>query len=128
VLIFSDEDVPEPIPVFLEARGHSVQRTRHVLVQGAKDPTIASLASDKQAVVVTFNFGHFLGHAKRRYADGSLIYPGMSVIAFECEKPLGLQRLAATIDEIEAIYELRVGRRQGRMIAVVKKNSLRFDD
>jgi hypothetical protein len=128
MLIFTDEDVPEPILTFLVGRGHTVHRTRQLLSPGSRDTTIASLASDHGAVVATFNSKHVLGHAKRRDAAGLPLYPDMSVIAFECEHALGLARMTATIDAVESIYDLRVKRGGGRLLAIVKKQSLRFDD
>jgi hypothetical protein len=64
----------------------------------------------------------------RKQKDGGPAYGRLSVIAFDCEKPAVLDRARATIDLVESGYETMVGRGGRRMVAVVRKTSVRFDD
>lgn len=128
--ILTDADVPNRVVAFLESRGHEVVRSRDVLLPETPDPAIAQLASDLQAVVLTWNRKDFLSLARRRRGlHGAPTYPRMHLITFDnCSHAEGLRRLQVLIDDIEAMYDHRVVRRQQRMIAVVGRGYLRLDD
>jgi len=127
-LVITDEDLPDVIAIFLQERGHRVELTRTLFGTGTPDHVVAQGASDQRAIVYTFNVRHFLALARKQRKDGKLRYPGMTLIALDVPRPSALSRLQAILEDIEAIYRLRVTQRGGRMIAVVRAAALRFDD
>jgi hypothetical protein len=128
VRCITDEDVPDDVMRFLTSRGHEVLPARDHFMPGSADWVIARGASDRLAVVVTWNVRHFMSLAKRRRDNGEPRYPGMSLIAFSCSHPHGRDRLESVIDEIEATFEIRVVRRGGRLIVEVGETMLKYDD
>lgn len=99
----------------------------HFLPQTA-DRVIARAASERRAVVVTWNRRHFKSLAKRRRKDGTLSYPGMSVIAFRCSHTEGLSRIQRLIEEVEAVHAIRVDDLKDRMVVEITQTVLRIED
>lgn len=128
MLIITDEDVPDDVASFLADRNHEVLLAREHFLLATPDAVIAKAASERGAVVVTWNRRHFKALAKRKRKNGSLSYPGMSVIAFSCSHPRGLARIQTLVSEIEAIHAIRVVRGGVRMIADISDTVLRFED
>lgn len=95
---------------------------------GEPDRVIAIAASQHRATVVTWNLRHFRALAKRKKQDGTLSYPGMSVLSFRCPESRGLQRLKEVIQEVEAVHAIRVEQASGRMVAEIASTVLRFED
>ncbi len=77
---------------------------------------------------MTWNRRHFKNLAKKRRKDGTLRHPHMSVLTFSCAHPRGLARLAALIEEIESIYDIRVARAGGRLIADIGDTVVRYEE
>ena len=128
MLVITDEDVPDSIANFLTSRGHEVWLTRDRFLPSTPDRVIATAASKHGAVVATWNKRHFRALAKRRRKSGALSYPGMSVIVFRCGHSDGLSRLTKLIEEIEAVYGIRVESAKQRMIVEVTDSVLRIED
>lgn len=126
--MLTDEDVPDPVAEFLAARGYHVLFVRDHFGRETEDHVIARAASQQAALVFTWNQRHFVRLAKRRRKTGALSYPGMSVVAFVCAHPRGLERLELLIEDIEDVYVNRVVERGIRMIAQVDDAVLRFED
>ncbi|MCC7106616.1 MAG: DUF5615 family PIN-like protein [Chloroflexi bacterium] len=125
--VTTDEDVPGAIGAFLSQRGYEVLLVREHFGTETPDHVIARAASERTALVYTFNRRHFLALAKRRRMNRTLSYPGMSVVSFNLRRPQGLARLQALIDDVEAVHANRVAR-GGRMIAVIGDTVPRFED
>lgn len=128
MLIITDEDVPDDVAHFLASRNHEVLMAREYFLPKTPDAVIAKAASERQAVVVTWNRRHFKALAKRMRKNGALSYPGMSVIAFSCSHPRGLARIQALIETLEAFFAIRVTAGDVRMIADVSDTGLRLED
>ena len=128
MLIITDEDVPDSVAKFLASRGHTVLLTREHFLPKTADSVIARAASERRAVVVTWNRRHFKSLAKRRRKDGTLSYPGMSVIAFRCSHTEGLARIQRLIEEVEAVHAIRVDDLKDRMVVEITLSVLRIED
>jgi len=128
VQVVTDEDVPDEVGRFLASRGHVVLLARDLFLPGTKDHVIAAGVSSKRALHVTWNRRHFKNLAKRRNSRGELSYPFISVLTFSCDHPRGLPRLRDLIDEIEAVNEIRVVQRGGRIIVDVGETVVRYED
>ncbi|HCG02522.1 MAG TPA: hypothetical protein DEV93_18515 [Chloroflexi bacterium] len=128
--IVTDADVPNSVADFLRSRGHEVVFSRDIVMPDSPDHLVARAASERDAIVLTWNRRHFLSLAKRRRGPtGPYTYGGMHLITFDnCSHAEGLQRLEVLIDEIETAYEVRVEHRGERMIAVVGRMYLRLED
>ena len=126
--VIVDEDMPASVAELFAERGHAVEYVLDHFLPGTGDYVIAKAASAEQIVVVTWNLRHFVSYANRKLEDGSLRYPGMSLITFRCPKPEGRARAEQVLPVIEAMHALTVGTGGRRMIAVVGENSPRFDD
>ena len=126
--IIADEDVPDQVSSFMASRGHSVLLVREHFLPGTVDEVIARAASLHASLVVTWNRRHFKALAKRRRKNGGLSYPGMAVLTFSCPHPMGLTRIQELIEQIEAIYRIRVLVGGVRMIAEITETVLRFED
>jgi len=130
VRVVIDADVPNSVVEFLRSRGHEINLSRVILVEDSPDPLIAKTASDLRAVVVTWNRKHFMSLAKRRRGpSGPYTYPGMHLITFDgCTHDEGLKRLRELIDEIEGAYAVRVSQKEKRLIVLIGRTFLRFED
>jgi predicted nuclease of predicted toxin-antitoxin system len=130
VRIVVDADVPNSVAEFFQRRGHEVIFSREVLLPESKDPLVARLAADQGAVLVTWNRKDFLALAKRRRGPhGAYTYAGMHLITFDaCSHPEGLQRLQALIEEIETAYERRVAQRHQRLVAIIGRTYIKYED
>ncbi len=125
-----DADVPNSVVEFLRSRGHDIQLSREILVEDSPDPLIAKTASDLQAVVVTWNRKDFMSLARRkRGPTGAYTYPEMHLITFDnCTHDEGLRRLQQLIKEIEWAYTVRVEQKVQRLIVVIGRTFVKFED
>jgi Domain of unknown function (DUF5615) len=128
VTALTDEDVPDALGDFLRDRGYGVVLVRDTFGVGTPDHVIARAASERGLLVYTFNRRHFLNFARRISPYGALTHPGLSVVSFDLRRPQALARLRVVIEDIEAVYQNRVVRGGGRLIAVVGDTVLRFED
>ena len=128
MLFITDEDVPNSVGQFLAKRGHEVLLVREYFLPATEDSVIARGASDRNAVIVTWNTRHFKALAKRRRKNGRLNYPGMSVLAFRCPHVRGLERLRRVIEEVEATFDIRLKRGESRVVVEIGETTLRIED
>ncbi len=103
---------------------------REILVEDSPDPLIAKTASDLRAVVLTWNRKDFMSLLRRkRGPTGAYTYPDMHLITFDnCTHEEGLRRLQQLIEEIEWAYALRVGQKTQRLIVVIGRTFVKFED
>ncbi len=101
-----DEDVPEGVAVFLEARGHSVERSLAVLGPGTPDLAVATYADKNRRILLTFNLRDYNNLICRAPRAGFDRFPDAGLVAFQCPHPRGVQRIETFILNLEHEHSL----------------------
>ena len=113
-----DNNCPESIFLFLEARGHDVVRVRDIMPSNSPDPVVAEAAMQTDRILVgwdkDFNHQRFL---KPRHKS-------LSRIGFSCSEVDGLARLTKLIDDVEREAAKRTG--QAPMIFRIGKDKFQI--
>lgn len=97
---FTDQNVPESVPNYLEGLGHGVTRLRQVMVQNTKDPVIAFACSRAGHVLVTHD-KDFRATAKRLNITQRQYRAELHRIIMRCRFPQGVKRLTEYMETIE---------------------------
>lgn len=117
---YTDENVPDSVPAYLQRRGHSVFRAKAHAPEGTPDPIVATTAMEADRILVTwdrdFNDQRF---QKLRFARLSRL--GLSGDGPDLVKAV---RKHMRLIEFQWSEKLRLGNR--RMIAFVKLDGCRF--
>lgn len=135
MLLLIDEDVPEDVAQLLKDRGHDVLYAR-LLTPSEPDTVVAKLASERRAVIVTFNTRDYRRLVSRRplEADGPSgwvtnrgSFPHAGRITFyKCHQLKGLQRLRQTIEVIECEFNRLQTQTDKRLVVDVEEGHLRI--
>jgi hypothetical protein len=114
-----DEDVPRPVGVFLEARGHTVHYVEEALVKQSADELLASWADVNEGVIITFNHKHFKRLVSRVPAGGRERFRRASRISLTCDQTKALKRITAHIESIEWEFDQCQRRSDKRMMCEI---------
>jgi predicted nuclease of predicted toxin-antitoxin system len=100
IRFFTDNNVPESVPLFLERVGHEVTRLRDVMPTETEDPVIEVACSRSGQVLVTHDKDFRtatkrLGISRREYAHK------LHRIQLRCEEPRSASRIEDTMSLIE---------------------------
>lgn len=119
----TDEHAKGDFIDFLRDRGHTVERSRDRLGQGASDARLAELANEEAAIVVTANQGDFDRIVRRdkgdRYPQAGCLF--LTTVSYA----LWRRRLEQVMDVFD--YELeRSVREGGRFYFLVGRNMVQI--
>lgn len=98
-----DQNVPEPLSVFLIEEGQDVVRSKDVVGENAKDPVVAKFAIEHKRILVSWDrdFGQQRFMAPR--------FEGLARIGFSCPEPLAVDR----IRQVGDLLNYLISRHQG---------------
>lgn len=105
--VLLDEDVPSGARDALVALGLQVDYVRDLLGAGLADQDVLRFASTEAALLVTWNAGHFLEHARAGRAQGL-----HALVAMKCTHGHGARRIASIVDLIDTERRSGVGWRR----------------
>jgi predicted nuclease of predicted toxin-antitoxin system len=118
VLLLTDEHVPQSVVDLFRARGHDVRLVTDAVGAGSADNVVTAAANEIGAIVVTWDKG-FRQHIRR---TGPL--PNAGRILIQCDPATAHVRLAAVMPEIEALYAIRQGQPDTRLIVEVREQQI----
>jgi predicted nuclease of predicted toxin-antitoxin system len=124
-LIF-DQNVPESVVKFFEARGDEVQRARDLLLAEAPDEILAAIGDKNEAIIVTWDKG-FNVLASRVPSGAKTRFRRLGRISFDCSESQGRNRLEQVIDLLDFAYTKAQQREDKRLMARVGSSFVRFD-
>lgn len=104
MLLLIDENVPQSVADFLEARGHDVKYVRDLFPNGTPDPVIAAIGDKLSAVIVTWD-RDFKSIASRVPQGNVTKFRNLGRISFSCDYAAGRVQVEKYIDHIEFHYE-----------------------
>jgi Domain of unknown function (DUF5615) len=105
MLLVADECVTPQIADLFVQRNHQVVLVARELGRSTPDPIIAEYADRRSAVVLTWNYRHFLQLMKACSPAGVLLFPNMGLISYRCPPAKTVSRFGLFMDAIEYHYE-----------------------
>src|SRR5262245_19789766 len=114
-----DENVPQSVIDVFAARGHEIIRVTEIALRRSPDHLIAVTGDRLGAIVVTCD-SDFKSIVARVSKEGAGRLRNLSRINFRCSEPQGKVRAAQVIEEIEAMYEIALRKRDKRLLCEVK--------
>ena len=120
-----DENVPDSVARFFEARGHEVLYVRDLFPAGTPDPVIATMGDRVSAIVVTWD-RDFDRLVRRMIPSGSREkFRRLGRITFSCNEVNGVKRLEQWIDHIELHYSKAQQSSDVRMMVQIQENGFK---
>lgn len=120
-----DENVPNSVAIYLEARGHTVIQVRDVTAAGSPDALVAAIGNNLGAIVVTWD--RDFEKIVRRIPLGSRAkFRQLGRLSFRCKEPRGVALLEKWIDQIEFFHARRNADKDFRMIIQIQESGLKI--
>lgn len=123
--ILVDENQGRSRGDIFERRGHRVLYVTE-LAPGTLDPAVAVMADNLDALLLTNNVKDFDTLITRGRSERAPRLRRAGLIGISCEPNVMVERLAATVDLIEAEFVLRQEFSDRRVICIVQGAGIRF--
>jgi predicted nuclease of predicted toxin-antitoxin system len=121
---FTDQNVPESVPKFLERTGYEVMRLREKIATESPDPLVAAVSEANGAILVTVD-GDFKTLASRT-GIGRRRFRKLSLVRFEkCRESQAAKRLECAMSLIEHEWNTADAARDRRIFIVISAEVIR---
>lgn len=121
-----DAHVPRSVATFLENRDHECHHVQDELPPRTEDPAIVAHAHQLEAVIITINRKHFTPLVTRDSNRNTREFPNAGLITMRCRADAIVPLLTKHIRDVEAIYTVRRGDDDPRVIAQITHNWIMF--